>query len=236
MVTSRTASGKAPDSAAFDGGGRITGHLFAGDGRAAMFPLLWHYTGEVAEGLFMREFRAFVLNAGATLLLLAFGSNTAAALVQAPEPSSAGAPGLILKAAIECGVFDGKFQCRPVRGGARQFGKSAKPGDDLEKPTSPETAPGGLLPGTGGGQAVQGGTPDPNACQGGMVGTPPNCRCPESTEQLGGICVRYTASTCSNGLAVNASPEACQGVEEKISCKLREDGLKDCCCVTYDKF
>jgi hypothetical protein len=69
-----------------------------------------------------------------------------------------------------------------------------------------------------------------------MVGTPPNCRCPESTEQLGGICVRYTASTCSNGLAVNAPPEACQGVEEKVSCKLRDDGLKDCCCITYDKF
>jgi hypothetical protein len=53
---------------------------------------------------------------------------------------------------------------------------------------------------------------------------------------LGGNCVRYTASACSNGLAVDALPQACRGVEEKLSCKLREDGLKDCCCVTYNKF
>jgi hypothetical protein len=31
-------------------------------------------------------------------------------------------------------------------------------------------------------------------------------------------------------------PQACSGVEEKLSCTLRQDGLKDCCCVTYDKF
>ena len=37
--------------------------------------------------------------------------------------------------------------------------------------------------------------PDGTACQGGMVGTPPNCSCPPSSELLGGNCVRYTATT-----------------------------------------
>jgi hypothetical protein len=69
-----------------------------------------------------------------------------------------------------------------------------------------------------------------------MVGTPPDCRCPPSSELLGGNCVRYTASACSNGLAADALPQACRGVEEKLSCTMRNDGLKDCCCVTYDKF
>ena len=59
---------------------------------------------------------------------------------------------------------------------------------------------------------------------------------PLSLVGLGGNCVRYTASTCSNAIAVDAAPQACSGVEEKLSCRMREDGLKDCCCVTYDKF
>jgi hypothetical protein len=182
----------------------------------------------------MRMARALVLPALVVGLLVALGSHNATALLPALKPSSAKAPGLVLDAVMECGTFDGKFQCRPSRGG-RLFGKGAVPGDEA-KEARPEPESGGVLPGTGAGQAVQGAPADPNQCQGGMVGTPPNCRCPESTEQLGGICVRYTASTCSNGLAVNALPEACQGVEEEISCKLREDGLKDCCCITYDKF
>jgi hypothetical protein len=69
-----------------------------------------------------------------------------------------------------------------------------------------------------------------------MVGTPPNCKCPESSELLGGNCVHYTASSCSKELTADAQPQACANVEEKISCKLRDDGLKDCCCVSYDKF
>ena len=102
----------------------------------------------------MRRFGAFVLPAGATLLLLALGSNNAAALVQALRPSSADERGLIIEAKIECGMFDGKFQCRAVSGG-KQFGKSAGPGDDAEKEgTSPEAAPGGLMPGPDAGQAV----------------------------------------------------------------------------------
>jgi hypothetical protein len=68
-----------------------------------------------------------------------------------------------------------------------------------------------------------------------MVATPPNCRCPQNSELLGGNCVHYTASACSNGLAADALPQSCR-VEEKLSCTLRQDGLQNCCCVTYDKF
>ena len=87
------------------------------------------------------------------------------------------------------------------------------------------------------GQGAVGVPADPGtACQNGMVGTPPNCRCPPNSELLGGNCVHYTASACSNGLAADALPQSCRGVEEKLSCTLRQDGLKNCCCVTYDKF
>ena len=53
---------------------------------------------------------------------------------------------------------------------------------------------------------------------------------------LGRSEVQLTASACSSGMAPDALPQACRGVEEKVSCTLRQDGLKDCCCVTYDKF
>jgi hypothetical protein len=71
-------------------------------------------------------------------------------------------------------------------------------------------------------------------CQHGMVGTPPNCHCPRNSELLGGNCVHYTA-TCSTALAADSVPQPCQGAEEKLACKMRQDGLKDCCCLTYDK-
>jgi hypothetical protein len=71
-------------------------------------------------------------------------------------------------------------------------------------------------------------------CEHGMVGTPPSCHCPKNSELLGGTCVHYTA-TCSNGLAADALPQACAAAEEKLACKMRQDGLKDCCCLTYDK-
>jgi hypothetical protein len=68
-----------------------------------------------------------------------------------------------------------------------------------------------------------------------MTGTPPNCRCPKGTEQLGGHCIAYTES-CAKGLAANANPQACAGAEEKQVCTVRADGRKDCCCRTYSKF
>jgi hypothetical protein len=81
------------------------------------------------------------------------------------------------------------------------------------------------------------GTPEVanTTCQHGMVGTPPNgCHCPKNSELLGGNCIHYTA-TCRNGLAADFTPQPCAGAEEKLACKVREDGLKDCCCLTYDK-
>ncbi len=72
-------------------------------------------------------------------------------------------------------------------------------------------------------------------CPHGMVGTPPNdCHCPKNSELLGGNCVHYTA-TCRRGLTADVNPEPCPGAEEKLACKIRPDGLKDCCCLTYDK-
>jgi hypothetical protein len=71
-------------------------------------------------------------------------------------------------------------------------------------------------------------------CERGMVGTPPDCHCPKNSELLGGNCVHYTA-TCNNGLAADAAPPICQQADEKLACKMREDGLKDCCCLLYDK-
>ncbi len=72
-------------------------------------------------------------------------------------------------------------------------------------------------------------------CRHGMVGTPPtNCHCPTNSELLGGNCVHYSA-TCRSGLPADSTPQPCQGTDEKLNCKMRQDGLKDCCCLTYDK-
>jgi hypothetical protein len=148
-----------------------------------------------------------------------------------------GAP---LQAKIVCGNFGQGFTCKSDPGGATEFGKNATPGvAPRETETSPEVVPpDGTWQGTvaPNGQGAPGPAPDPTACQNGMVGTPPNCRCPPNSELLGGNCVHYTASACSSGMAPDALPQACRGVEEKVSCTLRQDGLKDCCCVTYDKF
>jgi hypothetical protein len=143
-------------------------------------------------------------------------------------------------AGIVCGMFDGKFSCRSDSKAAPQFGKNATPGAPISNQDNSSQEPIGGQDAGGGWnteQSTAGGAPDAaTGCQHGMVGTPPNCRCPPSSELLGGNCVRYTASACSNGLASDALPQACQGVEEKLSCNMRQDGLKDCCCVTYDKF
>ena len=171
----------------------------------------------------MRLFCAFALTVLVSLLPLALGGDRA-------------------EAGIVCGTFDGKFSCRSDSKAGTQHGKNApavptatpEPAPDAtgEQYTTPPAA------GTWSTEATPGGAPDAagSACQHGMIGTPPNCRCPESSELLGGNCVRYTASACSSGLASDALPQACRGVEEKLSCRMREDGLKDCCCVTYDKF
>jgi len=151
--------------------------------------------------------------------------------------------GTSLQAKIVCGNFGNGFTCKSESGASEQFGKSATPG---ARPQAPEESPPAVVPeGTWQGQAIPGesgqgaaGAPADagTTCQNGMVGTPPNCRCTKNSELLGGNCVHYTASACSSGMAPDALPQACRGVEEKVSCALRQDGLKDCCCVTYDKF
>jgi hypothetical protein len=147
-----------------------------------------------------------------------------------------------LKAMVVCGTFDGKFSCKSSLGGVPR-GKNALPGVDVDTTPGSEGSPEGqampnAMPDAGnmnqGAPYAQ--TPDGTVCQHGMTGTPPNCRCPKNSELLGGNCVHYTASACSNGLTADAMPEPCQGMEEKLSCSIRNDGLKDCCCVTYDKF
>jgi len=168
-------------------------------------------------------------------LLCALG--IAAVLALLPYPIDGGSPSL--QAKIVCGNFGDGFTCKNDSGPSTQFGKNAVPGAP-QRP--PEASPPAAMPeGTWQGQTVPGqgtaGAPaDPSICQNGMVGAPPDCRCPKNSELLGGNCVHYTASACSSGMAPDALPQACRGVEEKVSCSLRQDGLKDCCCVIYDKF
>jgi hypothetical protein len=179
-----------------------------------------------------------LLLVGALLLLpLSFGGDRAASFGSIARPE-VGALDLLRQAGIECGTFEGQYTCRFVRGG-QQFGKNAPtvaPAPSTQPAPDPYNVPAAGSPWTSEANPSGAPAPDGGACTGGMIGTPPNCRCPPSSELLGGNCVRYTASACSNGLAANASPQACSGVEEKLSCTLRNDGLKDCCCVTYDKF
>jgi hypothetical protein len=179
---------------------------------------LW---GDVAEGIFMRLFCVFVLAAFLSALPLALGGEGA-------------------EAGIVCGMFDGKFSCRSESKAGAQFGKNATPGAKIDtQDDAPQDTTGGqdAIPPAAGGEGTAGGTPDAaTTCQHGMTGTPPNCRCPKNSELLGGNCVHYTASACSNGLASDALPQACPGAEEKLACKMRQDGFKDCCCLTYDKF
>jgi hypothetical protein len=193
------------------------------------------------EGIFMRLLCAVMLASSIWVLPWAFDRNGAAALEHVMRPSAASDPGLVLKAGFVCGNFDGHFTCKSDPGAGQQYGKNAGPGPITRPDETPDGVTGAPAPATTGAPADQGTwqatTPDAaSTCQHGMVGTPPNCECPQNSELLGGNCVHYTASACSNGLASDALPQACRRVEEKLACKLRDDGLKDCCCVTYDQF
>jgi hypothetical protein len=180
----------------------------------------------------------FVLAAFLSVLPLALGGDRAASLVQFIRPSSVSERQLVLEAKFLCGMFDGKFGCKNAPG-VVEHGKNAIPGAP-EETDQPEGMTGGAGQGTTApvdtGQGASGGTPDAaTTCQHGMAGTPPdNCHCPKNSELLGGNCVHYTA-TCSNGLPADSLPQPCRGAEEKLACKTRQDGLKDCCCLTYDK-
>jgi hypothetical protein len=180
--------------------------------------------------------RALVLMA---LLGVACGSGAQAQVLKQTQPPSAAAQ--VLQVKFVCGTFDGSWSCKRVPGGI-QHGKGALSGP-IGEPDAARAAPETNWQGATGETGASGGTaagqpmpaPGGAACPSGMVGTPPNCGCPQNSELLGGNCVRYTATTCSNGLAADALPQACRSVEEKLSCKVRADGLKDCCCVLYDK-
>ncbi len=128
-------------------------------------------------------------------------------------------------AAFECGTFDGKFTCRNTSTGV-QRGKNAAPGGG-EPPPAAEPAPEALPSG-------EGQLPPGPATGGGTSVTPGPAGCPPSTELLGGKCVRYYA-TCRKPVAADALMPSCAGSEEKLVCKPRPDGMKDCCCLVYDK-
>jgi hypothetical protein len=186
----------------------------------------------------MRWRRVSIIAALVVLLPLTCGGDRAASFGPTMRPESR-AFDLLHLAAIECGTFEGQYTCRFVRGG-QQFGKNAPtvapPPNAQPAPSYPYNEPPAGSPWTTEANPSGAPAPDGGACRGGMIGTPPDCRCPPSSELLGGNCVRYTASTCSNALTADALPQACRGVEEKLSCTMRNDGLKDCCCVVYDKF
>lgn len=191
--------------------------------------------GWLQERGFMRLLRVLGLIG---VLSLAFVAEDAAALEQVKRPAPE--PRLVLHVGFVCGTFDGHFTCKNDPGSVQQYGKNAGPAPSVRSPdVTPDSMTGAPAPAaTGGDQGTwQATTPDAaSTCQHGMVGTPPDCHCPKNSELLGGNCVHYTASACSNGLASDALPQACRKVEEKLACKMRDDGLKDCCCVTYDQF
>ena len=171
----------------------------------------------------MRLVFGFVLAACVSLLPLALGGGDASA-------------------GIVCGKFDGKFTCRSDSSAGSSLARTPARAPRSRQRFDPDAPSGGRKRRRPRGRGLEyrtrhsGRNPDATGCQHGMVGTPPNCQCPKNSELLGGNCVHYTASACSSGLASDALPQACRGVEEKVSCTMRQDGLKDCCCVIYDKF
>jgi hypothetical protein len=200
----------------------------------------------IERGICMRLLCALVLAALVWVLPLALGGDSADAI-------------------FACGMFDGRFQCKATQGGAVHGKSATPGVDETRTPAQAPEGTTGEQATTGRGTPQEvvepgehscppgyrvlaapnasGGYCEPPegpseatnaACEHGMVGTPPNCHCPKDSELLGGNCVHYTA-TCSNGLAAGFTPRPCEGADEKLACKMRQDGLKDCCCLTYDK-
>jgi len=149
----------------------------------------------------------------------------------APEqaPDTGGAP---QGAALPPAMSNAPNPSQDTQGAPVQYG-TTKPGEHACPPGYTVLA----VPGKYGYCQPPGGTAEAasGACEHGMTGSPPNCHCPKNSEILGGNCVHYTATMCQSELPVNVNPEPCQDVEAKLSCKMRQDGLKDCCCLTYDK-
>ena len=212
----------------------------------------------------MRFICAFVLAAFLSMLALALGGDTAFAILQCgmfdgsfscrasgggPSFGKNATPGESSQPSPDTtpGETTSPAATTPNAAptGAVNYGTSAPPqGATVQEPVKPgeHSCPPGYMvlavPGKYGYcQPPAKGTAEaaPSACQHGTIGTPPNCHCPKNSEMLGGNCVHYTATMCQSELPVNVNPEPCQDVEAKLSCKMRNDGLKDCCCVTYDK-
>ena len=234
MVTSGTASGKAPDSSPSALLGLVDGRADrlqkVGCHEPVPMPLWWRRGGGSFHASALRLCVAascFAPDLGSRRRQRGGFRAGGAAIIRSCSGSSSSKP----RSSAACSMASSNAGTFPER--VRSLGK-VPPRERKWRPDdgSPDSLPGGAAPGTDAGQALQDGT----TCQNGMVGTPPNCRCPENSELLGGNCVHYTASACSKGLASDALPQACQGVEEKLSCTMRQDGMKDCCCLTYDKF
>ena len=98
------------------------------------------------------------------------------------------------------------------------------PPPGTESPPPSETPPSG-----------EGQLPPPGAAPDAGSGvTPGPGGCPPSSELLGGKCVHYTA-TCRQPVGASSPVQSCAGTEEKLVCKPRADGMKDCCCLVYDR-
>jgi hypothetical protein len=148
----------------------------------------------------------------------------------APHVHPGATASLVLPARYICGKFETGWGCRYEPGEVDTGGKSSIPNigvkpQEEQAPLAPPT-PGGVSPAPAPGAA---------ACRGGTPGGPDNCKCPATTELLGGACVHYTAR-CNKGIAADAPVQACPGPAEKLACKARAGGLRDCCCLTYDKW
>jgi hypothetical protein len=202
------------------------------------------------DGVSMRRLCALVLACSLWLLPSSLNGGGAADAAELARPSPAPEARSVREAKFVCGLSG----CTYVPGGGVEHGKNATPGlidvnpkddapeEEAVKPGEHSCPPGYrvlavptqsgycALAETPAGAPAAAATP----CQHGMVGAPPACHCPKDSELLGGNCVHY-AARCSNGLAANINPQPCPGEDEKLACKLRNDGLKDCCCLTYDK-
>lgn len=172
----------------------------------------------------------FVFCFGLLALLLvalapAGGDHASAFTPMAPSTPTS----IVLDAKIVCGDFGQGYTCRRESGAIRR-GKMRKV--PSSRSSSGSTSSGG---GWFGGSDDEDAPPPPDAAAGASGGAPASGACPPNSERLGGHCIPYTQS-CKRGLAANAPPQVCRGAEEKLVCDFRADGLKDCCCRTYNKF
>jgi len=191
--------------------------------------------------------RLYLLLAALCLWPAMFAGSSEALSLNARPDISAPSP-LIVEAGLVCGMLDGKFGCRAASGGVAH-GKNASP---VDTEATPEASSGDAFAGAPAGTAGTAGEvvkPGEHSCPPGykvLAVAGPNgfCepaaataaveRCPKNSEMLGGKCVHYTA-VCRATLAANVNPEPCPGPEEKLVCKVQHSGVRDCCCLTYDK-